>query len=137
MIEATTIQKESYKDMEDPALQGQGYEEEDEELLEIFFDFIRESLLELLKLIPPDSRRLVSDDLVDTAQMTIDSIVRATYYMDYSQVLRLLEEWEKSIGEEHKKGTLDRERFLELFNVYCRQLNQILPPLQLPFVPLA
>ncbi len=95
--------------------------EEDKELYTIFLDFFREVGLPLAK-IPEDFDQQWAQDCQDA----IERLKTSANYMDYMEVVRILEEWEERLAE--VLSSTDSYK-AETFRTICHQLTGTLPGL--------
>ena len=95
--------------------------EEDKELYTIFLDFFREVGLPLAK-IPEDFDQQWAQDCQDA----IERLKTSANYMDYMEVVRILEEWEERLAE--VLSSTDNYK-AETFRTICHQLTGTLPGL--------
>jgi len=100
-------------------------EEEDEELYQIFLDFLKEQCPPLANI--PDKLDL---DWVSKCQESIKKIKSSANYMDYQDLVKLLDEWEERLTEmlsvSSVEDNFDANRLRELWEKMC----QIVPGLQ-------
>ncbi|MEN6441615.1 MAG: chemotaxis protein CheA [Syntrophobacter sp.] len=105
-------------DMQDPI------DEEDEELLSIFLDSFQQNFASLAGLIasPEPSR----EDLAKASELT-ESLIQSSRYMDYEEIVVVLEEWESTlagvIGGEGGDGNELPGAFAELHANLSRKLT--------------
>ncbi len=105
-------------------LQVKVIEEEDEELYQIFLDFLKEQCPPLANI--PDRLDL---EWVSRCQESIKKIKSSANYMDYQDLVKLLDEWEERLTEmlsvSGVEENFDAKRLRELWDKMC----QIVPGL--------
>ena len=105
-------------------LQVKVIEEEDEELYQIFLDFLKEQCPPLANI--PDRLDL---EWVSRCQESIKKIKSSANYMDYQDLVKLLDEWEERLTEmlsvSGVEENFDAKRLRELWEKMC----QIVPGL--------
>lgn len=113
-------------------------EEEDEELLAIFLDTFQESLSKFKALCPATSEAILSDTDFENIYDLIDRMTTSCSYMDYHQLIEVLEEWKTKLTEHQQKGGISRQIFVELFNTSTQSLQRIFPKFQIsPITPVS
>ena len=104
--------------------QSSGLMEDDPELYEIFMDFFSQAGRPLAKI--PET---LDADYLTEAVKSASKLKNSAHYMDYTQVVELLDKWEaeaKRLLEEKGADQEDRELFVSLWE----QLTEILPDLK-------
>jgi len=115
---------------EEPEEEDEGHEEEDEELLSIFIETFQQNLLELASLTPSSPEGLLSETDLDRVGQVIKRLLSSARYMDYAQVIDVLEDWEESLTACDPEIASDGSRYAELFNTYEPRLQVIIRTLR-------
>ncbi len=106
----------------DDYLGGTGVEaEEDKELYHIFLDFFKEVGAPLAN--PPAD---MDEKWISECEEAVDKLKTSANYMDYMDVVHLLEEWEECITEQLSgESHFDREVFIGLWERLCDRLPHL------------
>jgi len=120
----TNKQSKGKKSNKDRDLNLNTIEEDDEELYKIFLDFLKEQSYPLANI--PDKLDI---EWVTQCQESIKKIKSSANYMDYQDLVRLLDEWEERLTEmlstSSKEDHFEAQRLRQLWDKMC----QIVPGL--------
>jgi two-component system, chemotaxis family, sensor kinase CheA len=99
--------------------------EEDEELFSIFLDSSRQLFAELVRLSPPTPESELTEANLNLARELLARLISSSRYMDYDRLLNTLREWDDTLVEAHRSGTIDGALYAGLLDTYGQRLEQI------------
>jgi|GEM_PF-824085 len=111
-------------------------QEEDRELLDIFFDSMRDHLSRWLRLVPGNDESELSEADFQQALKALRQMISASRYMDFGELVEALEAWESAFIELYRDGRTNRARMAELFRAHTRRMQSAMPALYIPSGPL-
>ncbi len=113
-----------------PEAEPEPLQEEDEELLGIFISAFRENYSELLQVLRASNDSSLSEKDLGTARELLDKLTASAQYMDYQQIVAVLEQWSKEFPAEESVG-VGRQKLLNLLESSAVQLERIVPGLKI------
>ncbi|WP_049766329.1 chemotaxis protein CheA [Syntrophobacter fumaroxidans] len=114
---------------ESPQANREGMSEEDGELLTIFLDSFRELYFKLHVLIPEAPGEFLSAENFEQCLELFKRLKSSSQYMDYEEVLNLVNEVEINFQHSHLSGLGDGQTLSELLHRYGKRLENALPGL--------
>ncbi len=109
--------------------------EEDEELLSIFADTCQELFSELIALLPPSPRDVLSDSTLNRARELIGRMISSAHYMDYEHVESALDQWLGALEPTDGEWLMSAGAYAELLQQSRQLLKEALPSLDIPSIP--
>jgi two-component system chemotaxis sensor kinase CheA len=104
-------------------------EEEDQELFSIFMDSFQQNLLRLAETISGQTPDKVS---LEKASELTDSLIQSSRYMDYTQIVELLEEWQGALSAFKEMDARDLGPLRGMLSTIAGKIKHHLTGLNLP-----
>lgn len=108
--------------------------EEDQEIYGIYLSSFQERLASLARILAVPTGTAVSIEEGEKGVGLLTELISSSRYMDYEQVVEVLDRWRNSLEKALQEGRLDRECFRQHLELHGRKLARMLPGLQLPAV---
>jgi two-component system, chemotaxis family, sensor kinase CheA len=104
----------------------------DHERFSRFLISFRANYWDLVNMFAFSLERTLSEADFKRSQDLIQALISSCKDVKYKPMEKVLKEWKKRLLKSYKKGTLERHLYAELLNSYGRQLQEMLPTLELP-----
>ncbi|MBP8645265.1 MAG: chemotaxis protein CheA [Syntrophobacteraceae bacterium] len=108
--------------------------EEDQEIYGIYLSSFQERLASLARILAVPAETVLSTEEGEKGVGLLTELISSSRYMDYEQVVEVLDRWRNSLEKALREGRLDRECFRQHLEFHGRKLAGMLPGLQLPAV---
>ncbi len=107
-------------------------DEEDQELLGIFVDSLQQNLSALASVAPSQPGTALQKAQITRARETLERMISSARYMDYEEVLQILDSLDESLTELGRNERADGHAFLKSLKTHGERLQELLPALDLP-----
>ena len=104
----------------------------DHERFSRFLSSFRANYWDLVNLFAFSLEKTLSEADFKRSQDLIRALIASCKDVKYKRMEKVLKEWKKRLLKSYKNGTLERHLYAELLNSYGRQLQEMLPTLELP-----
>jgi two-component system chemotaxis sensor kinase CheA len=107
-------------------------DEEDQELLGIFVDSLQQNLSALASIAPSQPGTVLLETQITRARETVERMISSARYMDYEEVLQILDSLDESLTELGRNKQAGGHAFLKCLKTHGERLQELLPALDLP-----
>ncbi|MHC1729233.1 MAG: chemotaxis protein CheW [Syntrophobacteraceae bacterium] len=104
-------------------------EEEDQELFAIFLSSFQQNFSKLSEII--SSHNLAPHDFESAFELT-GNLIQSSQYMDYQQIVGLVEEWNEALADFRSRKKADPALLQKLFSTLGRELQEKLTGFEIP-----